>query len=146
MVIPNSAQKVPSPKSPPVIDGCGRTSTIIFDPLSDPMTLGDEPITRIRYPDPLGITEGIIAIIVPAEMEFNVPMLTGFAKLPLKSESCAVNTFPASAGASIVKETFTPVPGHITDGPIGEVVIVVNASGEPAIQLPTFIKQKSSKK
>lgn len=49
---------------------------------------------RILYPDPAGVEDGIVALMVPDVVPVSVPILVGEAKLPLALLSCAVNTFP----------------------------------------------------
>ena len=68
----------------------GVTGTLIivkFDPLSEPIIAGFELVTRILYPVPPEVPEGIVAITVPWFTDDNVPMFTGLAKLPAEFES-----------------------------------------------------------
>lgn len=57
---------------------------VILDPLLEPVTLGVLLTTLILYPAPAGVAPGIVAEIVPLDVELIVPMLVGLAKLPLE--------------------------------------------------------------
>ena len=43
---------------------------------------------------PVVVPAGIVAVMDPEVVEVAVPIVTGEAKLPEASESCAVKTFP----------------------------------------------------
>ena len=67
---------------------------VIFAPLLVPVIGGDELITRIRYPVPIGCPGGINpAMVVEFADVATVPMLIGEAKLPLAFDNCAVKIF-----------------------------------------------------
>lgn len=68
--------------------------TVRFAPLLLPVATGFELTTRTLYAVPLAVVKGMVALIVPALVEVSVPIATGLAKLPVASESCAVNIFP----------------------------------------------------
>lgn len=68
--------------------------TVRFDPLLLPVVAGFELTTRILYAVPLAVVNGIEALMVPALVDVSVPIFTGLAKLPVASDSCAVNIFP----------------------------------------------------
>ena len=77
-----------------------------------PVTEGLELTTRILYPEPVAVFDGIVAAIVPEEVELKVPMFIGLAKLPFPLESWAVKIFPAFAAALVVKGTLTGNPAQ----------------------------------
>lgn len=69
----------------------GFNVIVMLDPLSVPVVAGVEETTRILYPPPVAVPAGIEMLIVPVlEVEFNVPILVGLAKLPAEFDSCAV--------------------------------------------------------
>jgi hypothetical protein len=68
--------------------------TVKLIPLSVPVLTGLLLITRIRYPFPEAVPPGIVAVMVPAVVDVNVPIFTGEEKLPVELDNCAVNTFP----------------------------------------------------
>ena len=69
---------------------------VIFTPLFAPPTAGLEPITRIRYPVPLGVANGIVAAMVPEVVAVSAPILTPGENIPDASDNCAVKKFPAA--------------------------------------------------
>lgn len=81
----------------PVITGADKVSALIvrFAPLLLPVVAGLELTTRTLYAVPLAVVKGIVALIVPALVEVSVPIATGLVKLPVASDSWAVNIFPA---------------------------------------------------
>lgn len=63
----------------------------MFTPLSLPVTDGVELITRMRYPLPVTVPQGIVAVIVPEfAVLVSVPIEVGAAKLPAAFDNCAV--------------------------------------------------------
>jgi hypothetical protein len=106
----------------PAKTGADIVSALIvrFIPLLLPVVAGFELTTRILYAVPVAVVKGIVALMVPALVEVSVPMATGLAKLPVASESCAVNMFPAVKVPLMVYGTFTAAPAQK-----GEPVIVV---------------------
>ena len=59
--------------------------------LSEPVTVGLVDTTRILYPVPfLRMFTGSVAWMVSALLVFNTPILSGFEKLPVLSESWAI--------------------------------------------------------
>jgi hypothetical protein len=76
-------------------EGVNKGLTVKFVPLSEPVVTGLLATTLILYPVPNVVPAGNTAEMVPLVVLVKVPMLTGDVKLPVASESCAVNTFPA---------------------------------------------------
>ena len=86
-----------------VIPGETGALTVREDKLVEPVWDGVVATTRIRYPVPAAVDEGIVALIVPDFALDNVPIATGFVgNTPVASESCAVNVFPAAKEADTV--------------------------------------------
>ena len=81
----------------PVKTGADNVRALIvrFAPLLLPVVAGLELTTRTLYAVPLDVVKGLVALIVPALVDVSVSMATGLAKLPVASDSCAVNIFPA---------------------------------------------------
>ena len=93
-------------------------------PLSVPVVEGFEATTRILYPVPPTVEDGIVAEIVPGLAPFSVPMLVGLPKLPEELLNCAVKTLPLLYVPVIVNETETAPPAQYERGLIALVVIV----------------------
>ena len=65
--------------------------TVIFAPLSVPITEGKLLMTLIRYPVPAAVAVGIVAEIVPElALLTKVPIVVGAAKEPEALDNCAV--------------------------------------------------------
>ena len=56
-------------------------------PLSLPVTIGSDETTRILYANPVRALPGIVALMLPLEVEAKVPILKGVPKLPLASDN-----------------------------------------------------------
>ena len=79
-------QQVVGPLTVPA--GPGVIKIPILLPLSVPVTTGAELTTRILYPDPAGVFEGITHGIVPdVAVEFTEPIPTAPEKFPKASDS-----------------------------------------------------------
>ena len=77
-------------------------------PLLGPLVAGAEATTRILYAVPVARPAGITALMVrpkPAALLVIVPMFVGVVKLPVASESWAVNVLPAANAHGKSKET-----------------------------------------
>ena len=64
------------------------------EPLLDPVTLGLSATTRTRYVAPVVIKFGMVALIVPAEVELILPTTVGLAKLPVASDNSTLKVLP----------------------------------------------------
>ena len=78
--------------------------TVILLPLSDPFTAGVLFTTRIRYPVPVVVPVGNVAVIG----EVPVPIAVGVVKLPLASESWAVKVPEKLPEEVYATETLSP--------------------------------------
>ena len=66
----------------------GVAFIVMFTPLSVPVVEGAELITRILYPVPAGVLQGIVAVIVPLfAVLVRVPIDVGAAKLPAELDN-----------------------------------------------------------
>jgi hypothetical protein len=54
-----------------------------LEPLSLPTITGSFETTRIRYPLPVVVESGIVALMVPLETLVTVPIIVGLEKSPL---------------------------------------------------------------
>src|ERR1017187_2560302 len=101
-------------KAEPALDTSGGATILRLPLLLDvPITAGLEPITRIRYPAPVGVPPGIVAMTVPEVVPASDPIFVGAAKEPAASDNCAVNVFPATkAHTPTVKGTLTLTPAQ----------------------------------
>jgi hypothetical protein len=111
-------------------------------PLSEPVTTGFELTTLIRYPVPVVVPAGIVALIVPAVVLVSVPILTGEVKLPAAFDNCAVNIFPAFAAALTENGTSTDEPAHRFEDEIAFVVIVVILGDELIVKFTFDMSKK----
>ena len=55
---------------------------------------GVDEMILIRYPLPAAVPPGIVAVIVPADVDVKVPIAVGLANEPDELDNCAVNTLP----------------------------------------------------
>jgi hypothetical protein len=97
----------------------------ILAPLSEPMILGLLLTTLILYPLPLAAPPGIVAEMVPLEVDVSVPIFVGLAKLPLLLLNCAVKTLPELKVPVAVKGTLTDAPAQNGEPTIVPVLIVL---------------------
>ena len=80
--------------------------------------------TRIKYPVPLTVAVGIVAEIVPAKVDVNVPIAVGVPHVPVELDNCAVKTFPDVNVPTIVNGTETAAPAQKGEPVMVPVVIV----------------------
>lgn len=112
--------------NPPVVVGiAGRAFIVKLTPLSAPVIAGLLLTTLILYPEPKTVSIGIIAEIIPADVDVNVPIVTADAKLPLAFDNWAVKIFPLTKVPVIVKGTETDAPAQNGEPAIVPVIIVV---------------------
>src|SRR5688572_33223070 len=79
----------------------GVVLIVMLLPLSTPISAGEELITRMRYPLPEGVLDGIKELMVPEILLTTVPIITGNVKLPDASDNCAVNVFPGNISKAV---------------------------------------------
>jgi len=77
----------------------------------------------MRYPVPADVPAGIVAFKEVAVGEVTLPIETGDVKLPVASESCAVNTLLEINVPVKVYVTRMLAPGHMVVGETGDVRI-----------------------
>ena len=107
----------------------GAVLTVMFAPLSLPVTTGVEETTRILYPAPATVPPGRVELMEPLVVLDNVPMLTGVAKLPVASLNCAVKILPELKVPTAVYGTLTVAPAHTVE----EIVPVVIELDTPQV-------------
>jgi hypothetical protein len=91
-----------------------------------PVFTGALLITRILYPAPVGVFEGIVAIMVPAAVDVSVPMFTGLVNEPVALLNCAVKTLPAVNVPDLEYVRLNVVPAHLGDITAPVVIVCEN--------------------
>jgi hypothetical protein len=84
--------------------------TVMLLPLFAAVIAGELDTTRTRYPVPVAVPAGIVALTVPDAVAVTLPIVTGLVNDPLASDSCAVTVLPPAKVPVIVKGTEIEAP------------------------------------